>query len=107
MCRLLAGIMRTRRVLVPRMAATNQPRATLIYGKPPKDPIGVVVSCFIVYMPAPLGFMPHVIFFVSVSIQTKHVLFQETAVALTVMTVSLLGPSGYILSQLDDYRAED
>lgn len=73
MCRLLAGIMRTRRVLAPRMATMNQPRATLIYGKPPKDPIGAA----------------------------------ETAFVLTVMTVTLLGPSGYILSQLDDYKAQD
>lgn len=51
----------------------NQPRATLIYGKPPKDPIGAA----------------------------------ETAFVLTVMTVTLLGPSGYILSQLDDYKAQD
>lgn len=57
--------MRTRRVLAPRMAAMNQPRATLIYGKPPKDPIGVAVSCFIVYTPPPLGFMPDVISFFS------------------------------------------
>lgn len=34
-------------------------------------------------------------------------LFQETAFVLTVMTVTLLGPSGYILSQLDDYKAQD
>lgn len=34
-------------------------------------------------------------------------LFQETAFVLTVMTVTLLCPSGYILSQLDDYKTQD
>lgn len=37
----------------------------------------------------------------------ENVLFQETAFVLTVMTVTLLGPSGYILSHLDDYKARE
>lgn len=109
MCRLLAGIMRTRRILAPRVTAMNQRRATLIHGKPAKDPVGVLVSCCgsSNVTPAP-GFMSDVIEY-SPSIEAKEnlFLFQETVFVLTVMTVTLLGPSGYILSQLDHYKARD
>lgn len=42
-----------------------------------------------------------------VAIEKNTFLFQETAFVMCVMTVTLLGPSGYILSQLDEYRADE
>lgn len=96
---LFVRLLKARRTQLSKMCV--QQRATYIHDKPPKDKIGAVVSS-----------KHQIVFFFrasncSLSYFLTYIFFhcpKESVFVLTVLSSAILGPSGWILSNLDHYR---
>lgn len=108
MCGLFVGLLKVRRSLAPKAKTMIEQRAGFMHSKPPKDRVGPVVSFF--FLPQKT-LTVHQLIFKSVGLEmswlTKmmELVQQQTVLVLTVFSVAILGPSGWILSHLDHYKS--
>lgn len=102
---LFVGLLKARRAFAPNICV--QQRATYIHGKPPKQKISVMVSLSSSLLIRGFRLILHSFHAFNFADLSLICTLQESVFVMTVLTLAILGPSGWILSQIEHYKKRD